>query len=505
MPPEYLIPAMAPGATYTRERKMLLPIALTYLGIAHVDYGNDVIETDETNNIDSLIFSVSPPPRPDLEIDTISFVPADPTTRDSITFSVRVRNNGPGISSPCYLQLKIGGESMPPEYLVPAMASGATYTRERKMLLPIALTYLGIAYIDSRGEIAETSETNNRDSIIFSVDPPPRPDLEISSFTKSPASPTTRDSITFSVQVRNNGPGISSSCYLRLKIGGESMPPEYLIPAMAPGATYTRERKMLLPIALTYLGIAHIDYGNDILESDETNNIDSLIFTVDPPPLPDLFTETISYLPDEPDTNDEVTFTMRIRNGGADDSKECHLRIKVDDVGTRDDVLIPGITAGEYYDYDYKRVFPVASQYKLTAIIDAGGMIEESNEGNNETTKDFEIINGTGGEIDYVVENLDISPPSGTPQTEFTLTVDIVNRGDNCSIASKTAVTIGYDNPVTFDVPGLSKDEVYKIEHKFYIDIINNMVMVQADSEGVIPETNEENNVVIDYVDISMK
>ncbi len=111
MPPEYLVPAMAPGATYTRERKMLLPIALTYLSIAHIDYGNDLIETDETNNIDSLIFRVNPPPRPDLTIDAITMSPASPTTADSITFSIRVRNNGPALADPCYLRFKVGGES----------------------------------------------------------------------------------------------------------------------------------------------------------------------------------------------------------------------------------------------------------------------------------------------------------------------------------------------------------------------------------------------------------
>lgn len=295
---------------------------------------------------------------------------------------------------------------------------------------------------------------------------------------------------------------------MTFKIGGESSPPLQDIPALTTGDSIRIERRVLLPIALTYLGIAHIDYGNDLIEADETNNIDSLTFTVASPPLPDLFTETITYIPDKPDTNDEVTFTMRIRNQGTGNAKKCYLRIKINEAIQREDIAIPAIPTKEYYDYIYKKVFPVAGQYKLSTLIDAGGMIEESDEGNNETAKKFAIINegNNPGKYDYVVENVDISPKSGSPSTEFTLTADIVNRGEDCPIASQVGVLIGYNEPVFFQIEkGLKNNEVHKIEHKFFIDPINNMVMVQADYDGDIEETNEENNVVTEYVDIQVK
>jgi len=191
------------------------------------------------------------PTSPDLTIDSTSYSPSNPNTTDSITFTIHVRNRGSESSSICDLSFKVGGESAPPVYTIPALGVGATYLVSRRMLLPIALTYLSIATVDVADEVSESNENNNIDSLIFSVNPPPRPDLTIDTITKSPASPTTADSITFSIRVRNNGPGISSVCKLEFKVGGESMPPQYDIPAMAPGATYTRERKMLLPIALT--------------------------------------------------------------------------------------------------------------------------------------------------------------------------------------------------------------------------------------------------------------
>ncbi len=495
MPPKYDIPAMAAGATYIKTRKMLLPIALTYLAIAHVDVDGVVRETNETNNLDSLIFSVSPPPRPDLTIDTLYKSPASPTTRDSITFSIRVRNNGPAVSTPCKLSLKVGGESMPPKYDIPAMAAGATYIRTRKMLLPIALTYLAIAHVDVDGAVIETNETNNLDSLIFSVSPPPRPDLTIDTLYKSPASPTTRDSITFSIRVRNNGPGISSACKLSLKVGGESMPPKYDIPAMAAGATYIRTRKMLLPIALTYLAIANIDVDGEVIETNETNNLDSLIFSVSPPPRPDLTIDTLYKSPASPTTRDSITFSVRVRNNGPAVSTPCKLSLKVGGESMPPKYDIPAMAAGATYIRTRKMLLPIALTYLAIANIDVDGVVRETNETNNLDSLIFSV--SPPPRPDLTIDTLYKSPASPTTRDSITFSIRVRNNGPAVSTPCKLSLKVGGESmPPKYDIPAMAAGATYIRTRKMLLPIaLTYLAIAHVDVDGVVRETNETNNL----------
>lgn len=98
------------------------------------------------------------------------------------------------------------------------------------------------------------------------------PDLVISSFTYSPASPNTANPITFTAVVENIGTGSANVSVLSFKIGGESNPPTFNVPALASGATYEVQRQEVFDIAQGYIYTVIADVNNDVTESDETNN-----------------------------------------------------------------------------------------------------------------------------------------------------------------------------------------------------------------------------------------
>jgi len=106
------------------------------------------------------------------------------------------------------------------------------------------------------------------------------PDLVISSFTHSPASPNTADLITFTAVVKNIGTGSAGASILSFKIGGESSPPTFSVPALAPGATYAVQRQLVVGVAQGYTNTAIADVDNDVTESDETNNQETDTFSV---------------------------------------------------------------------------------------------------------------------------------------------------------------------------------------------------------------------------------
>ena len=98
------------------------------------------------------------------------------------------------------------------------------------------------------------------------------PELMIESLTHSPANPTTTDQITFTAVVRNAGTGSAGASTLSFKVGGETTPPTYPVPALAPGATYTVQRQLTLGVAQNYLITVIVDVNNNVAESNEANN-----------------------------------------------------------------------------------------------------------------------------------------------------------------------------------------------------------------------------------------
>ena len=106
------------------------------------------------------------------------------------------------------------------------------------------------------------------------------PDLVISSLTHSPASPTTADQITFTAVVKNIGTGSAGASTLLFQIGGESSPPTFSVPALAPNATFTVQRQLILGVAQNYTTTATADVNNNVTESDEANNQSTDTFSV---------------------------------------------------------------------------------------------------------------------------------------------------------------------------------------------------------------------------------
>jgi len=114
------------------------------------------------------------------------------------------------------------------------------------------------------------------------------PDLIVATFTHTPANPTTEDEITFSAVVENIGAGPSGTSSLEFRVGGETFPPTFAIPALAPGASFEVERMLILDVVQFYINTATADIDDDVAESNEANNVTQDFYQVvlPPPPIP---------------------------------------------------------------------------------------------------------------------------------------------------------------------------------------------------------------------------
>ena len=106
---------------------------------------------------------------PDLEIESVTHTPSDPTAADVITLAVTVVNNGTADAGASKVQVEVEGEATPVTLDVPALAVGESETVERDVTLPEGTGYRIIATADIEGNVAEASEDNNTGEDTFDV------------------------------------------------------------------------------------------------------------------------------------------------------------------------------------------------------------------------------------------------------------------------------------------------------------------------------------------------
>jgi hypothetical protein len=160
------------------------------------------------------------------------------------------------------------------------------YTTRTTLSLPTSLTpgreyWLG-AIIDDSGSLGEVAEWNNATYIPLRV-VAGVPDLHLASLTHTPASPTTRDTITFRAVVKNIGTGPAGASTLELRVGGEtpgSSAARFAVPSLSPGQSYPVERRLVLRVAQNYRNTATADVDDVVAESNEKNNVATEDYTV---------------------------------------------------------------------------------------------------------------------------------------------------------------------------------------------------------------------------------
>ena len=113
-----------------------------------------------------------------------------------------------------------------------------------------------------------------RNSQAFKIGSIALPDLVVESMTHTPGNPTTVTPVTISIVIRNAGTGSAPASTLKWWSG------YYPVPALAPGAFYSKSKSMGYLAVGDYLITAMADAGLQVTESSETNNTKTDNFAV---------------------------------------------------------------------------------------------------------------------------------------------------------------------------------------------------------------------------------
>ena len=222
------------------------------------------------------------------------------------------------------------------------------------------------------------------------------PDLIVESLTHSPPNPTTADTITFTAVVKNIGSATAGPSTLEFRIGGETPgTPQvrFAVPSLAPGASHTVQRQLVLSVAQGYQNTATADVDNEIAESNEANNVTIDLYTVTQA-LPDLVVESLTHSPANPTTADTITFTAVVKNIGVATAGPSTLEFRIggETPGTPQvRFAVPSLGPGASHTVQRQLVLSVAQGYQNTATADIDNQVAESDESTN-VTFDFYTV-----------------------------------------------------------------------------------------------------------------
>jgi hypothetical protein len=146
----------------------------SYTVRAVADSGASVAESDESNNVGTLVVQVLPPlvTKPNLIISVLKVSPASPTMGQVATFSATVYNNGDAPAGTSQVEIWAASGSKACTKAVPALvANGGVVIQCTYTYGGWSNAYAVRAIADSAAEIAESNEADNERQITIAVKP----------------------------------------------------------------------------------------------------------------------------------------------------------------------------------------------------------------------------------------------------------------------------------------------------------------------------------------------
>jgi subtilase family serine protease len=350
---------------------------------AVADSGGNVHECDENNNGKQKSIEVD---GPDLIVKEIS--PASEFIIGVKTdITVVVKNQGScAADRSTSIQYYDGSTLITSDTVSPLAQDGG----EEKKTFTWTPTTCGIhtikAVADAKNAVHECDENNNQKSKSVEVK---GPDLVVDQISVS--SPTTIGStIKFTVAVKNKGTAAArKSSYLQCSMDGSALGSKLSVPNLASGQSSTHEVSWKASGCGPHTFKAVADVDLNVIECNENNNDKQTSFTVK---CPDLIIESITSSPGSPAPNQQVTFSVVVKNKGDADAGDSTLKCIVGSTAicTESAGKIP---AGKTSTWSCTWTGSGCAEHNFKAVADAvGNKVTESDETNNEKIRAFSVV-----------------------------------------------------------------------------------------------------------------
>ncbi|HLC40436.1 MAG TPA: CARDB domain-containing protein [Methylomirabilota bacterium] len=467
-----------------------------------VDPTNVVAEADESNNIAGrglIVVSNLPDATP------VDILVSDPTpvAGSLVTITAAIQNNGNTTSAPVTVTFLDNGGTIGSSTLSGLPGFAAVTTTSVVHSFVTAGPHTIRVEVDPANSVAEQNETNNVLELTILVRPP-APDLIVTNLAVSP-DPAVAGDLTVSANVLNGGELDASASILAISFDGVPVG-TIAIPALTTGAQVSVTHAIAGVAAGTRTVTLEADATAAVAEGNESNNTATRTFTVFPVPPPDLeiTANDLTVSTQNPQVNESVTVSVRVRNRGTGESATTGLTLRVDGqvVAT---ATIPALAVGG----DTLIPFTIASSRAGLVLVEAeadpGNLIVEVSEVNNKASKALAV----GPSADLAIAAADISFSNNSPidGENVIISARIHNLGAQDALGvfldiydgdPTTGRLIGRAGPV--DVLICLDPTVFCPEPTLSVTFNTrgkpgpHEIVIVVDPDNTVPESNETNN-----------
>ncbi len=415
---------------------------------------------------------------PDLVIESITPSVENPSKGDMVTLTVTIRNTGTAKANTSKVHYYVDGSPRLTREIGSILAGDST-TEDFTWIAQYGSHTITLV-IDEENWVAENDETNNSRTVTITT---LAPDLVIESVTWSPESPVEGATVTFSINVTNQGEGNAVNSFIFPYVNNQLLDTVSVIPINA-GGSYIVTFSYVVQTG-DYDIRLNIDPTDVIREADEDNNV--MLFSL-LPIMPDLIVEDITWSPSDPSVDETVEFSVTIKNQGsaASSSARFHYYIGSFSSGFKTIQEIPANSS-----ITRKFTWPAtAEQQTVKIILDPSFQVGESDEGNNEYITNF----GGARAADLYIRRLAWSPAELAIGETMTISATIENIGKGT--AGRSLVFFYVDDVLleSDTANGFEPGESQDFNFKWTVQDGSHLLKVTVDSKDVINEDNEENN-----------
>lgn len=362
--------------------------------LARVDADAQILESDESNNQEVLscrVASTATPP--DLVLAGLTVEAGPLLAGDVAPLTVSFRNAGTRPAENVLLRLSVDGQPLGSDLVFGALAGGQDGSAQVQTRLAGG-SHVVLATLDPANTVNESDESNNSASLTVVVQTVDRPDLQVSAadLVFDDPAPVPGATVGITVTVHNLGALPSTTGKLLLTLGdpyagGALLIAEPVLPALAAGAQATVTAPFVVPGEGSFAIYALADSGNEVIESNEDNNL--AIQTLTTAPLPDLYVDASAISLSHTDLAKGQTVAVRVlvTNLGAAAAPASSLSVTdtpaygdAQAVGT---AALPALAAGEAAVVELLWQ-PGPGTHVLRASVDPTQALAEHSETNNQ-------------------------------------------------------------------------------------------------------------------------
>ncbi|MCP4540727.1 MAG: hypothetical protein GY832_26615, partial [Chloroflexi bacterium] len=377
---------------------------------------------------DSVQLSVTPPPMPNLGVQTLSTDPEIPVAGQPCQIQVRIANTGNAYASGNFGVDAYLDPATPPTlgatgdftWMQANLGAGGVQTLNAVYTFTTAGLHMLYAQVDTTDIITESDESDNvTGPLTLTISATPQPELLITTMSIEPLTPTLGHPATLTVQVKNRGTLSTTTAvrvdgYVTATMPGPGQTGDIFTttPPLDPGQSIAVQ----LPYTFTLSGLrtvyVQVDALNTIAESIEDNNVTGPLTVTVRVPQPDLVIESITFNPTVGWINETVTVTVRVRNQGDTDAGAFRADWYIDpaippSTGQTGDGYwdVSGLAVGATMDLTLTHSFAMTGTHWVYAQVDTLEAIMESEESINVDGESLIVVNQAENVCGGIAEN----------------------------------------------------------------------------------------------------